>query len=100
MASEVLFVERSGLCAVRVHPTVVLSILEQYVRRDMEEGRTDGNVIGEPVPPSQRPCCLRLMCGLSCPMLRAGVCCTRRHTSRIFHRWRCGDHQLFRRALQ
>ncbi len=46
-----LYLERNGLSAVRVHPIVVMSILEQYVRRDVDESRADTPVIGE----RQRP---------------------------------------------
>jgi hypothetical protein len=47
MATEALFIDRSGLSGVRIHPVVVLSILEQYVRRDCDESKADGHVIGE-----------------------------------------------------
>lgn len=47
MATEALFIDRSGLSAVKIHPVVVLSILEQYVRRDCDDGKADGHVIGE-----------------------------------------------------
>lgn len=42
-----LFLDRNGLSAVRVHPIVVMSILEQYVRRDVDESRADTPVIGK-----------------------------------------------------
>ena len=53
--SESLFVDRGGIREVRVHPVVVMSILEQYVRRDCEEDKPDGHVIGTAAP-SPAPC--------------------------------------------
>lgn len=46
MSEPAVFLERSGLVSVRVHPLVVISILEQYTRRDVVGDRPVRSVLG------------------------------------------------------
>jgi len=43
---DVLFVEKAGIQAVNVHPVVLFSILEQHLRREEEESRVIGTLLG------------------------------------------------------